>query len=168
MKKPKKNSKLEEFVKKKIKFELKDVLKKIKVKEEEDLVKKVKIKEVKKEESKKIIKVDENNEILYEQSLSQKIDYNSLFSYLGNGEYKKSYETKNSEVIKTNDSDVLSYTRVDEIMVKKMFDDMIGGVKDYLDSNEEARYDLWRKINPAMWRFKFDMNNKFGYKMIVE
>lgn len=163
-KKPKKNSKLEDSIKKKIKFELRDVLTAIKKKKQEPLVKKVK--ETKVIEEKKV-KESKQDKILYEQSLSQKVDYDALFSYLGNRTYDAEYKIEASETVKI-ESEVMSYKRVDEIMIKKIFDDMVGGVKEYLDSDEEARYDLWRKLNPAMWRFKFDTNNKFGYKMIVE
>lgn len=96
------------------------------------------------------------------------LDYESLFSYIGSGKvsYSDTEKIEFSESISTSDS--LTNEKIDNIMKRKMLSEMVGGIRDFTNIDEEEKYRRWKKFNQKEWWWKARfINNDYGARDIV-
>lgn len=110
---------------------------------------------------------DQSLESLYGLS---KLDYETLFNYLGSGKdgYQNHIKELEYQSITSSTTDILSEEKVDYIMKRKMISIMLGGIPDYFDPDTEEKYGNWRVFNHTDWWWKLtSINNTVGKKDFV-
>lgn len=94
----------------------------------------------------------------------QKQEYQKLFSYLTKSEYTEKVEFSETE----STTDVLSSEKVDHIMKRKIMSEMLGGIRDIKNVQEEEDYKKWKMFNKQEWWWKIRfLNNSYGAREIT-
>jgi len=105
----------------------------------------------------------------YMQNFEAKaFDYKSLFSYLSSGVkvYWSEYSCNENAGFKADPKEMLSYEETEKMIESQIQHDLFGTIKEH-DMEKEEKYKLWMRMEPAMWKFRFDLTNKYGYRTIV-
>jgi len=103
-----------------------------------------------------------------EAEYSSNVNYDELFDYLGSGSVEYSNET-DLVAFESGESTnaCLNDEEIDNIMQRKMLSDMLGGIPDYVDPDEETQYENFRLFDKSSWWWKARyLNNSFGARDI--
>lgn len=162
---------LKDVFSKKVKITKEDIEKMLvkaleKKKEPEELTEKVEEKTV----SKKKPEVKDNMSLAYgAREAPKSVDYGKLFDYMGTGTdgFSEYLSKMSGGKSKSFSYEAISREEREEITKKLIWQDMMGGVQEYVSEDDKKKYKLWMQMNPLMWKMEFSMTNKYGAKDIL-